>query len=243
MKLKIKNLKKCFDGKVVLNDINLEIKNFSSLAIIGPSGGGKSTFIRIIGGLLSPSYGDIFINDKKILWNEKFLFDYRKKIGFVFQNYNLFPHLTAIENITLPLEKVHNFKHEEAYKKAIELFKRFNLYEHKDKLPIKLSGGQQQRIAIIRALSINPEFVLLDEPTSALDPEYTSEVLDLIEELKREDKKFIIVTHEIGFAKKVSDYAIFLNNGIVEEFAESSIFFENPEKENLQKFLKKVLKY
>ncbi|MCX8058076.1 MAG: ATP-binding cassette domain-containing protein [Spirochaetes bacterium] len=243
MQLKISNLKKCFDGKVVLENINLELLNFNSIAIIGPSGSGKSTLIRIIGGLLKPSSGNIYVNNSLVIWEEKYLINYRKKIGFVFQNYNLFPHLTAFKNVLLPLIKVHNIDNEEAYSITENLFKRFGLLQHKDKLPIMLSGGQQQRIAIIRAIAINPEFIILDEPTSALDPEYTSEVLDLINELKNENKKFIIVTHEIGFAKKVSDYMIFLNSGKIEELNRSKEFFENPYSDNLKKFLEKVLKY
>lgn len=243
MYLKVVNLKKFFDSKIILDDISIEINNFNSLAIIGPSGSGKSTFIRIIGGLLYPSKGDIIVNNKKLHWEEKYLINYRKKVGFVFQNYNLFPHLTAFENVFLPLIKVHKISYEKAYETVMNLFRRFGLLEHKDKLPVKLSGGQQQRIAIIRAISINPDFIILDEPTSALDPEYTSEVLDLIQELKKENKNFIIVTHEISFAKNVADYLIFLNNGKIEEFNDSNNFFHHPKSQNLKNFLQKVLKY
>ncbi|HHH84637.1 MAG TPA: amino acid ABC transporter ATP-binding protein, partial [Firmicutes bacterium] len=192
MKLDISRLTKIFDGKRVLSEISLHLKNIRSLVIIGPSGGGKSTLLRIIAGLLVPEEGEIIVNGKSIPTEEGALRDYRKTIGMVFQSYNLFPHLTAIENIMLPLIRVHGYEREEAHEHAMGLLERFQLSPHAVKKPALLSGGQKQRVAIARAVAISPSFLLFDEPTSALDPEFTSEVLDVIEELREEGKDLIL---------------------------------------------------
>jgi polar amino acid transport system ATP-binding protein len=171
MNLKAINIVKQYEEQRALDQFNLEFSDISSLAIIGPSGGGKSTFLRLLAGLEVATSGEICINEKKIINDEKWLKEYRKNVGVVFQAYNLFPHWTAMENITIPLIKVHGYSKEEASEKCLSLLKRFDFIEHVDKTPAKLSGGQQQRIAIARALAINSELLLFDEPTSALDPE------------------------------------------------------------------------
>ncbi|MFA9398253.1 MAG: amino acid ABC transporter ATP-binding protein [Clostridiaceae bacterium] len=243
MKLKIKNLTKSFGDNVILDNVNLELNNVHSLVIIGPSGGGKSTLLRIIAGLEKPDSGEIWVNEKKLNFDEEYLINYRKNVGMVFQSYNLFPHLTAIKNITLPLEKVHKLSEEEAIKRAKFYLEKFQLNEHMDKKPIQLSGGQQQRVAIARALSINPDFLLLDEPTSALDPDLTKEVLDTILELKEEKRDMMLVTHEMGFAKQASDYIIFVANGGILEEGHSTQVFSNPKTDELNKFLERILEW
>ncbi|MGI9255556.1 MAG: amino acid ABC transporter ATP-binding protein, partial [Salinispira sp.] len=193
MELHLHNLTKIYGDHLVLNNIHLDLKDIHSLVIIGPSGGGKTTLLRILAGLEIPTHGTIKINQHEIQYREEYLRTYRSAIGMVFQAYNLFPHLTALQNITLPLTKVHNFTTEEAEERAITLLKRFQLEEHSHKKPSQLSGGQKQRIAISRAVAIEPEILMLDEPTSALDPEFTAEVLDLVEELCEEGMELIMV--------------------------------------------------
>lgn len=241
MKLSIKNLTKSFNGHIVLDNLNLEIDNKHSLVIIGPSGGGKSTLLRIIAGLETPDSGEIFLNDKKIEFNENYLREYRKTLGVVFQSYNLFPHFSALENITLPLVQVHKKSKEEAEEIALDLLKRFQLDEHANKKPMQLSGGQKQRVSIVRALAISPECLLFDEPTSALDPELTAEVLDTILSLKDDKRDLMLVTHEMGFARKASDYTIFVSGGKVAEQGEKTDIFDSPESIELKKFFNKVI--
>lgn len=243
MRLNLKNISKSFGDKTVLKDINIELNDFHSLAIIGPSGSGKSTLLRIIAGLLRPSSGEIEIDGEKLDFNEKSLNDYRKTIGVVFQSYNLFPHLTAIQNIVLPLTKVHKVPKDRAIKIASELLDRFQLSEHANKKPIQLSGGQQQRVAVARALSTQSKFLLFDEPTSALDPELTSEVLDVIKELENQHKDLILVTHEMGFARQSCDYVIFISDGQVLEHGSSEDIFTNPKTSELKNFLNKILEW
>lgn len=242
MKINIKNLTKSFNGTVVLNNIDLQLEDVHSLVIIGPSGGGKSTLLRIIAGLEKPDSGHVEINGKKLVFGEKQLREYRKTVGMVFQAYNLFPHLTAIENITLPLNKIHKIPQDKAESIAKDLLKRFRLLEHAYKKPAQLSGGQKQRVAIARALSINPQFLLLDEPTSALDPDLTREVLDSISELRKENKDLILVTHEMSFARHASDYMIFVDKGKIMEQGNTEKLFENPKTVELKSFINKILK-
>lgn len=243
MKVKLINLNKNFGkDKEVFSNINFD-KNINSLAIIGPSGGGKSTLLKIIGGLLSPSSGKMYIDDKHISFNEDSLNSYRKKIGFVFQHSGLFKHMTAIDNIKIPLIHVHNYSEEDAEKRALELLKRFGLENDAYKKPNELSGGQKQRISIARAVAPKPEFLLFDEPTSALDPEYTVEVLDIINELKKDNIDFIIVTHEMGFARHACNNVAFLADGKLLEFGESEEVFRNPKNNKLKKFLSKLLEW
>lgn len=243
MNLNIENLSKKFGSQQVLNELNLRIKDKHSLVIIGPSGGGKSTLLKVVAGLVSPENGKIEINGEKINFDEKYLNEYRKTIGVVFQAYNLFPHLSALENIILPLEKVHNLGKKEAYKRAENLLEQFKLTEHKNKKPSQLSGGQQQRVAIIRTLALDSKFLLLDEPTSALDPYLVSEVLDTIMDLRREGRDLILVTHQMSFAKAVGDYLIYVDKGKILEEGHPEEVLNNPKTEELKNFLSKTLKY
>ena len=243
MKIELRNLTKSFPGITVLKDIDLILDDIRSLVLIGPSGGGKTTLLRILAGLEKPTNGEIYINDQKVIYNEKELREYRKKIGMVFQSYNLFPHLTAIENIVLPLVEVHGYNRNDAIREGLELLERFHLKEHSNKKPIQLSGGQQQRVAICRAVAIKPQFLLFDEPTSALDPEYTSEVLELIDELHSEGMRLILVTHEMGFAHKVADQILFISDQKISAKGTPEEIFEKSENPRVKKFLNKVLKY
>lgn len=243
MKVKLTHLTKQFGkNKEVFSNINFQ-ENIHSLAIIGPSGGGKSTLLKIIGGLIPPSSGEMSIDDKKISFNEDSLSSYRKKIGFVFQHSGLFNHMTAIENIKVPLIHVHNYSEKDAQARACELLKRFGLEKDALKKPNELSGGQQQRISIARAVAPKPKFLLFDEPTSALDPEYTVEVLDIINELKKDGIDFIIVTHEMGFARHACEKVAFLADGSLLEFGESEEVFKSPKNLKLKKFLSKLLEW
>lgn len=242
MKLKIENLTKIYDDTVILDDISINFENINSLVVIGPSGGGKSTLIRILSGLEIPNSGNIFINDEKIDFNDIYLHEYRKTIGLVFQAYNLFPHLTALENITLPLEKVHHLSKENALKKSLSFLEKFGLKNHYSKKPMQLSGGQQQRVAIARALALDTKFLILDEPTSALDPALTSDILDIILQLKKEGKELILVTHSMNFAKEIADKIIFVANGKIIEEGNKEII-ETPKTNLLKDFLAKTLKY
>lgn len=243
MKLDIENLKKTFGEQIVLNGIDLHLKDIHSLVIIGPSGGGKSTLLKLMAGLLTPDSGKININGEEIEFNEKYLENYRKTIGVVFQAYNLFPHLTALENIVLPLEKVHKIPKKIAYERAKKLLEQFKLKEHMYKKPSQLSGGQQQRVAIIRTLALEAKFLMLDEPTSALDPYLVSEVLDIILDMKEAKKDLILVTHQMSFAKVVGDYLIYVDKGKILEQGNPKVVLENPETEELKAFLSKTLKY
>ncbi|MGH4049826.1 MAG: amino acid ABC transporter ATP-binding protein [Clostridium sp.] len=242
MNIELKHISKSFEDKVVLQDICFE-DDINSIAIIGPSGGGKSTLLRIIGGLLIPNSGEMYIDDQKIDFNEKPLQNYRRNIGFVFQSKGLFEHLTAMENVTLPLIHSFGINKVQALQTANKLFERFGLLEEKNKYPFQLSGGQQQRISIARAVAVKPKLLLLDEPTSALDPEYTSEVLDMLRELKNDGLKTIIVTHEMGFAKNACEKSIYLADNKIIESGKSSEIFEFPKSKQLKSFLNKILEW
>jgi polar amino acid transport system ATP-binding protein len=242
MNIELRHIAKSFEDKVVLQDICFE-EDISSIAIIGPSGGGKSTLLRIIGGLLIPNSGEMYIDGQKIDFNEKLLQNYRRNIGFVFQSKGLFEHLTAMENVTLPLIHSFGINKVQAIQTANKLFERFGLTEEKNKYPFQLSGGQQQRISIARAVAVKPKLLLLDEPTSALDPEYTSEVLDMLGELQNDGLKTIIVTHEMGFAKNACEKAIYLADNKIIESGKSSEIFEFPKSEQLKSFLNKILEW
>ena len=243
MRLKVTNVSKSFLGQTVLRRVNLEFEEVHTLALIGPSGGGKSTLLRIIAGLEKPDEGQIYLDQKEIIYREKELMDHRRSIGTVFQAYNLFPHLTALRNITLPLEKVHHYVPAEARQLATEILERFQLAEHSHKPPAQLSGGQRQRVAIARAVSIKPKLLLFDEPTSALDPEMTAEVLELIEELREEGRDIMIVTHEMGFANQIADQIALLSGGQIAELGPPSQVLEEPQSEVTRQFLAKILKY
>ena len=244
MRVKLKNLSKTFQKEnFILKNINFD-EEIHSLAIIGPSGGGKSTLLKILAGLLPPTGGEVFIDNQPLDFNdEKKLRGYRKSIGFIFQQDGLFKHMSVIENIVNPLVNVHNYSLDEAKKIAFSLLKRFGLENERDKKPFELSGGQKQRVGIARALAHKPKFLLFDEPTSALDPEYTVEVLDIIKELKEENIDFIIVTHEMGVARNACDKVCFLYNGEIIEYGESSEIFTASKTSELKKFLSKLLEW
>ena len=243
MKLRLGQICKKFGSHAVLDAVSLQLDAVHTLAMIGPSGGGKSTLLRIIAGLEYPDSGTVEINDERVLFEETPLREYRRTIGTVFQAFNLFPHLTALQNITLPLEKVHGHSAAEAEEIARLLLVRFRLENHGGKRPAELSGGQRQRVAIARAISIKPRLLLFDEPTSALDPEMTSEVLDVIKELREEGRDFILVTHEMGFARQVADQAVFLAEGRIVEAGPSGPLFDAPTALQTKDFLAKILKY
>lgn len=243
MQISVDGLTKDFDDHRVIDSVSLDLADVHGLVIVGPSGGGKTTFLRIIAGLLMPTAGTVVVNGRQLTFEERRLREYRKHIGMVFQAYNLFPHLTALHNITLPLIKVHGYSKSDAEAVAMDLLKRFQLEVHAHKKPAQLSGGQKQRVALSRAIAIGPEFLVLDEPTSALDPEFTAEVLDMIEELRESGRDLILVTHEMGFARVVSDFVIFMADGKIAEMAPPGELFENPKNPAVHRFLDRVLKY
>ena len=216
-----------------------------TLVLIGPSGGGKSTFLRILAGLEYPDAesGEVVIDDQPVIYRERELARHRRTIGTVFQAYNLFPHLTALQNVTLPLEKVHGQSRAEATHTAMEALTRFRLDQHTHKKPAELSGGQRQRVAIARAIAIKPRLLFFDEPTSALDPEMTGGVLETIEELRDEGRDFVLVTHEMGFARRVADQVALLAEGRIAEFGPAAQVFDEPRNEVSRRFFDKVLKY
>jgi polar amino acid transport system ATP-binding protein len=243
MRLKATNLSKSFGQQIVLQNINLDLDQFHTLALIGPSGGGKSTLLRIIAGLETPDSGTLILNDREIIYQEKELMAHRRTVGTVFQAFNLFPHLTALQNITLPLEKVHQSSPAEARQIAEAILERFGLSEHGHKPPAQLSGGQRQRVAIARAISIKPKLLLFDEPTSALDPEMTAEVLEVIEELREEGRDLVLVTHQMGFAHRVADQIALLSGGQIVECGPPKQLLDDPHSEITRQFLAKILKY
>jgi polar amino acid transport system ATP-binding protein len=243
MKLKLDQVSKSFDGHRVLDAVCLALEKVHTLVLIGPSGGGKSTLLRIIAGLEHPDQGQVEINGERVIFDEPALLRYRRTVGTVFQAFNLFPHLTALRNITLPLEEVHGHPPAQAAEIARQLLTRFRLQEHAAKRPAELSGGQRQRVAIARAVSIKPRLLLFDEPTSALDPEMTAEVLDVIKELRDEGRDFILVTHEMGFARQVADQVALLAGGQIVEAGPVQHIFEKPSSRQAVDFLAKVLKY
>lgn len=240
MEIKIEHLIKKYKEKTVLNDLSLTLKDVQVLSLIGASGSGKSTLLRLLSGLEGADAGDIYVNGIHMTGPDRAA--YRKRIGFVFQDHNLFPHLSVRENIYLVLEKVHGRSRIESKPEVDALLEQFGLTEHADKLPHQISGGQAQRASIVRALAIKPSLIMLDEPTSALDPVLTYEVLKAIQKLAEEHIDFIIVTHELGFARTVSDYILFMEEGQIVEQGDVSIF-ESPQTLLFQQFLDKVLSF
>ena len=243
MKLSIFNLSKRYGPHQVLDRLALQLDEFHSLVLIGPSGGGKTTLLRILAGLVTPDAGELQINGVPISFEEAALLRYRRTIGVVFQAFNLFPHLTALQNITLPLEKVHGFTPADAGDLAMALLARFQLSRHANQKPAALSGGQRQRVAIARALAVKPRVLIFDEPTSALDPEMTAEVLDMIHQLRAEGQDLVLVTHEMGFARLVADQVGFLTHGRILEYGTADLIFSAASTEPCREFLAKVLKY
>lgn len=237
----IDNLHKHFGPLEVLKGINLEIEKGQVVCVIGPSGSGKSTLLRCINRLEEPTRGDITVDDIRITDPKEDINKVRRHIGMVFQQFNLFPHLSVKENIMMaPLELKLKTK-TEAEQKAIELLERVGLSDKVNAMPRQLSGGQQQRVAIARALAMEPDIMLFDEPTSALDPEMVGEVLAVMKELAAMGMTMVVVTHEMGFAKDVADRVIFMDEGIIQEEAPPSEIFSNPKNPRTREFLEKVL--
>jgi polar amino acid transport system ATP-binding protein len=244
MRIALDGVSKSFGDRVVLSNMTADFGEVRSLALIGPSGGGKSTLLRIIAGLERPDAGAVRIDSKAIdFTSEEALRQHRLELGVVFQAFNLFPHLTALDNLVLPLEKVHRLPPGDARALALSTLERFQLADHANHRPAELSGGQKQRVAIARAIAIKPRILLFDEPTSALDPEMTAEVLDVIEEIKAEGRNFILVTHEMGFARHVADVVAFLAKGAIVEHAHADQLFSNPESSACREFLSRVLRH
>jgi polar amino acid transport system ATP-binding protein len=243
MKLEFDAITKRYGGHTVLDAITAQLEFPHVLALLGPSGGGKSTLLRVIGGLESPETGSLTIDGQRVPTGEKSLRTFRSNIGTVFQSWNLFPHLDALANIMLPLTAVHGLAPKAARDRSLELLERLHLTGHAHKRPAELSGGQRQRVAIARAVAIHPRLLLLDEPTSALDPEMTAEVLEVIADLKSEGRTFILVTHAMNFARTVADQVAFLADGRIVEQGSAQTFFSAPQSETARCFLAKVLKY
>ena len=240
--LTIKDLHKSFDKNEILKGINLEIKKGEIISIIGPSGSGKSTLLRCINMLNVPTSGEIIYNDIDITKNPKKLDSIRTKIGMVFQQFNLFNNVNVIKNCTMAPVKVLKINKEVAKAKALELLDLVGMKEFANAHVNTLSGGQKQRVAIARTMAMNPEVILFDEPTSALDPEMVGEVLDVIKKLTKEGITLIIVTHEMAFAKEISDRVIFMDEGIIVESGTSSDVFDNPKNDRTKAFLSRFNK-
>ena len=249
MDITIDNLVKQFGSHTVLDNIQLQVSDVHAVGILGPSGSGKTTLLRVLAGLEKPSSGKIIINNRAIPYethkaidNSEHLRNYRRRLGVVFQAFNLFPHLSALNNIIVPLVKVHQWKKERAKEWAMELLQKFSLDTHGHKHPHQLSGGQKQRVAICRAIAASPEFLLFDEPTSALDPDFIVEVLETIKGLK-EICDFIIVTHHTGFARNISDYVLFLDQGNILEHGTPKQVYDNASHPQVKNYFDKVLMY
>lgn len=239
--IKVEGLHKVFNSLHALNGVDEEIRKGEVVVVVGPSGSGKSTFLRSLNLLEEPTEGKIYfegvdITDKKVDINK-----HRQKMGMVFQHFNLFPHKTILQNITLAPIKLLGLKQEEADKRAMELLERVGLAEKANAYPSQLSGGQKQRIAIVRSLAMEPDVMLFDEPTSALDPEMVGEVLELMKQLARDGMTMVVVTHEMGFAKEVGSRVIFMADGQIKEQGTPEEFFEHPKDPRLQEFLSKIL--
>ena len=239
--IKVHNLHKSFGDNKVLNGIDEHIEKGEVVVIIGPSGSGKSTFLRCLNMLEEPTDGEIYIDDVQINAPKADINKIREKMGMVFQHFNLFPHLTVLENITLAPVKLKKMTKEQAKAKAMELLNVVGLPDKADSYPAQLSGGQKQRIAIVRALAMDPEVILFDEPTSALDPEMVGEVLDVMKDLAKAGMTMVVVTHEMGFAREVGTRLLFIDEGKVIESGDPREVLENPQNDRTKLFLSKVL--
>jgi len=240
--IKLQDVTKYYKNLCVLKNINIEIQKGNIVALIGPSGCGKSTLLKCINGLVPVSEGKIFIDGVEITSKGADLTTIRSEVGIVFQQFNLFPHLTVKENITLAPVKVKNMSNNEAEILAMTLLERVGLLHKIDKYPEELSGGQAQRVAIARSLAMQPKIMLFDEPTSALDPQMTLDVLDTMKDLAKEGMTMVVVTHEISFAKEMADRIIFLSNNKIVEDGPPAEVFDNPENYSTQAFIKSILK-
>ena len=239
--IKVKNLHKSFGKLEVLAGIDEHIAKGEVVVVIGPSGSGKSTFLRCLNLLETPTAGEIYVDDELITSPKADVNKIRQKMGMVFQQFNLFPHLTIMENITLAPVKLKKMTKQEAIQKGKELLERVGLSEKADAYPAQLSGGQKQRVAIARALAMQPEIMLFDEPTSALDPEMVGEVLDVMKDLAKSGMTMVVVTHEMGFAREVGTRVLFMDQGIVMEQGTPAEIFANPQNERTKSFFSKVL--
>ena len=237
----VKNLHKAYVDHEVLKGVNEHIEKGEKVVVIGPSGSGKSTFLRCLNLLEEPTSGEIIFEGQNITSKQTDINLVRRRMGMVFQQFNLFPHLTVKENIKLAPVKLKIMSDEEADKRALELLARVGLPDKADSYPAQLSGGQQQRIAIARALAMNPDVMLFDEPTSALDPEMVGEVLEIMKELADDGMTMVVVTHEMGFAREVATRVLFMDGGNIVEQNEPHQFFANPQNARLKDFLSKVL--
>ena len=239
--IEVKNLKISFGKLNVLKDVSIKIEKGEKIVIIGPSGSGKSTFLRCLNRLETPDGGQILFEGNDLTDPKTNLDLCRQKMGMVFQHFNLFPHLTVLQNITLAPVTLKLKTPEEAEKEAMELLERIGLPDKANVYPSTLSGGQKQRIAIVRSLAMHPDVMLFDEPTSALDPEMVGEVLEVMKDLARDGMTMVVVTHEMGFAREVADRVLFMNEGYIEEEGRPDELFQHPKSERLQQFFKSIL--
>lgn len=239
--ISLKNISKWYGQFRVLTDCSTDVKKGEVVVVCGPSGSGKSTLIKTVNGLEPVQKGEIFVNDIQVNDKRTNLAKLRSKVGMVFQHFELFPHLSIVENLTLAQVKVLGRDKAAAKEKGLKLLERVGLSVHADKYPSQLSGGQQQRVAIARALCMDPVAMLFDEPTSALDPEMINEVLDVMVELAHEGMTMMVVTHEMGFARKVADRVIFMDEGKIVEDSKKEDFFANPKSDRAKDFLAKIL--
>jgi len=240
-KISIQKLTKYFGTKLILHSVDLDVEPHEVVCLIGASGSGKTTLLRCINRLYPYDYGRILLDGVDIAGEEMTDNELRKRIGIVFQSYNLFPHMKVLDNITLAPIKVHGVSREEAVQRAYELLDLFDLSDQAESYPDRLSGGQQQRVAIVRAMASNPDVLLLDEITAALDPELIGGVLDVIRDLKTKGMTMVIVTHEMGFARDVADRVCFLDQGRILEEGHPSQLFSNPENERTRQFLQRII--
>ncbi|WP_460022336.1 amino acid ABC transporter ATP-binding protein [Lactovum odontotermitis] len=239
--IETKNLHKSFGRNEVLKGLDIQISKGEVVVMIGPSGSGKSTFLRCMNLLETPTQGEVYFEGTNIADKSVDVFEHRQKMGMVFQQFNLFPNMTVLDNLALAPVKTGKMSKEEASKKSLELLERVGLAEKADAYPQSLSGGQQQRVAIARALVMQPDVMLFDEPTSALDPEMVGEVLSVMQELAQEGMTMVVVTHEMGFARNVADRVLFMSDGAIVETGTPEEVFDSPKETRTQEFLAKVL--
>ena len=239
--IETRNLTKSFGGLQVLKGVDIQVHQGEAIAVIGPSGGGKSTFLRCLNLLEEPDGGDVIFEGQKINRKGTDVDRYRQKMGMVFQHFNVFPHMTVQQNVTLAPVLLKKKTQAEADEQALRLLDRIGLLDKKDEYPRKLSGGQKQRLAIVRALAMEPDVMLFDEPTSALDPEMVGEVLSVIRALVEAGMTTVIVTHEMGFAREVSDRILFMSDGVIVEQGAPADLMDHPQQQRTQDFLSKVL--
>ena len=244
MKIEVRNIVKRYGNHAALAGASFNTPtDVGCVVLLGPSGSGKSTLLRVIGSLLAPDSGEVLLDEKSLSWSDADTLRQRRGNGFVFQSFNLFPHLSALENVALPLRAVHQLDEANARRTALDTLERFGLGPHRDKRPAELSGGQQQRVALARAIAPQPKLLLLDEPTSALDPMMTQDVLDLIRALAEGGQRIVLSTHEISFARKVADWIVFLEQGKVIESSPAEDFFQRPRSDLARQFVEALTRY